>query len=198
VEAQAVTGEIARLEALLGADPGARAYPALAEANRRAGRLEEAERVAREGLRRQPDLLSGRVALAWLSTQRRRPGSSSESSRTCRTIRSLAASARAGARPRGSPTPRSKAFGEAEAALGEMVDANHVAARAAAAGLDEPGGLPRRPGLARRRPWPPARARDTAPPALREARGSRGAAPAPIGATETDRPRWLGNLRKTT
>ena len=48
----------------LGADPGAPAFPALAEANRRAGRLDEAERVAREGLRRCPELLAGRVALA--------------------------------------------------------------------------------------------------------------------------------------
>ena len=41
MEVQAAAGEIARLEALLGADAGAGAFPALAEANRRAGRLEE-------------------------------------------------------------------------------------------------------------------------------------------------------------
>lgn len=56
--------EIARLEALVAGDPGASAFPALAEANRRAGRVKEAERVAREGLQRRPELLAGRVALA--------------------------------------------------------------------------------------------------------------------------------------
>lgn len=57
-------GEIARLEALVEADPGAPAFPALAEANRRAGRTKEAERVAREGLRHSPESVAGRVALA--------------------------------------------------------------------------------------------------------------------------------------
>jgi tetratricopeptide (TPR) repeat protein len=64
VEGQAELGEIARLEALVGPDPGAAAFPALAEANRRAGRPEEAERVARDGLRIRPESLAGRVALA--------------------------------------------------------------------------------------------------------------------------------------
>ena len=45
-------------------DPSASAFPALAEANRRAGRAKEAERVAREGLRERPALLAGRVALS--------------------------------------------------------------------------------------------------------------------------------------
>ena len=49
LDAQTATGEIARLEAILGADPGSPAFPALAEANRRAGRLDEAERVAARG-----------------------------------------------------------------------------------------------------------------------------------------------------
>jgi tetratricopeptide (TPR) repeat protein len=45
-------------------DPGASAFPALAEANRRAGRAKEAERVAREGLRERPEFVAGRVALS--------------------------------------------------------------------------------------------------------------------------------------
>lgn len=55
--------EIARLERLAAelADP--LVFPALAEAHRRAGRPDEAERVAREGLARHPDLIAGRVAL---------------------------------------------------------------------------------------------------------------------------------------
>lgn len=64
MDEQVALGEIARLEAVVGGDPGAPAFPALAEANRRAGREKEAERVAREGLLHRPDCLAGRVALA--------------------------------------------------------------------------------------------------------------------------------------
>jgi tetratricopeptide (TPR) repeat protein len=61
-ETQAVA-EISRLEEIVGGDPGAPAFPALAEAHRRAGSPSEAERIAREGLRLHPDRLAGRVAL---------------------------------------------------------------------------------------------------------------------------------------
>jgi tetratricopeptide (TPR) repeat protein len=64
LEQQAAQDEIARLEAQLGGDPGASAFPALAEAHRRAGRAKEAERVAREGLRERPEVAAGRVALS--------------------------------------------------------------------------------------------------------------------------------------
>jgi hypothetical protein len=64
LEQQAALDEIARLEAYVGGDPGASAFPALAEANRRAGRVKVAEHVAREGLRERPGLLAGRVALS--------------------------------------------------------------------------------------------------------------------------------------
>ena len=57
------SGEIARLEAILGGDPAAPAFPALAEARRRAGDPTGAERTARAGLERRPDEVSGRVAL---------------------------------------------------------------------------------------------------------------------------------------
>jgi tetratricopeptide (TPR) repeat protein len=55
--------EIGRLQALVGDDPGAAAFPALAEALRRTGRAKDAERVARAGLERRPDTVAGRVAL---------------------------------------------------------------------------------------------------------------------------------------
>lgn len=55
--------EIARLEGITAGDPGAPAFPALAEAQRRAGRPAEAERIARAGLRAHPELVAGRVAL---------------------------------------------------------------------------------------------------------------------------------------
>jgi tetratricopeptide (TPR) repeat protein len=55
--------EIARLEGIMAGDPGAPAFPALAEAQRRAGRPAQAERIARAGLRVQPEHVAGRVAL---------------------------------------------------------------------------------------------------------------------------------------
>lgn len=58
-----VEHDIERFEAVVGSDSGAAAFPALAEAHRRDGRPEEAERVARGGLERRPDALAGRVAL---------------------------------------------------------------------------------------------------------------------------------------
>ena len=64
MEHQAALDEIARLEAQMGGNPSASAFPALAEANRRAGRAKEAERVAREGLRNRPGFMAGRVALS--------------------------------------------------------------------------------------------------------------------------------------
>lgn len=64
MEGQAALGEIARLEAQMGGDPSARAFAALAEAHRRAGRAKDAERVAREGLRERPSFVAGRVALS--------------------------------------------------------------------------------------------------------------------------------------
>lgn len=57
------TGDVARLEGMVAADPGAPAFPALAEALRRAGRPKDGERVARQGLTQRPDAVDGRVAL---------------------------------------------------------------------------------------------------------------------------------------
>lgn len=51
------------LEATVAGDPGSSAFPALAEAYRRAGRSADAERVAREGLVRKPGSLPGVLAL---------------------------------------------------------------------------------------------------------------------------------------
>jgi tetratricopeptide (TPR) repeat protein len=55
--------EIARLEGIMAGDAGAPAFPALAEAQRRAGRPADAERIARAGLRAHPEQVAGRVAL---------------------------------------------------------------------------------------------------------------------------------------
>ena len=55
--------ETGRLEASVARDPGADAFPALAEAHRRGGRPDEAERVVREGLRCRPDRVEARAVL---------------------------------------------------------------------------------------------------------------------------------------
>lgn len=52
-----------RLEALVRADSGAAEYPALAELYRRAGRVEEAERVIRSGLERKSQTREGQLIL---------------------------------------------------------------------------------------------------------------------------------------
>jgi tetratricopeptide (TPR) repeat protein len=151
MELHAETGEIARLEALLGADPGAPGFAALAEANRRAGRLEEAERVAREGLRRRPDHVAGRVALALvLLEQERADEARAELERVLADVPDHPLAAHAlSARAAGARDPLDAladdeiegAFADAETSLDEMVDANEVAARALrAADLDEPEG----------------------------------------------------------
>jgi tetratricopeptide (TPR) repeat protein len=61
--ADASAVELGRLEAAVRADPGDAAFPALGELYRRAGRLEEAERVVREGLESAPKMREGHVVL---------------------------------------------------------------------------------------------------------------------------------------
>jgi tetratricopeptide (TPR) repeat protein len=152
MEVQAAAGEIARLEALLGADPGAPAFAALAEANRRAGRLEEAERVAREGLQRRPEHVAGRVALALaLLDQERTDEARGVLERVLEDVPDHPVATVAFAeRGSGGRDPLDAladdeiegAFADAEASVAEMVDAHDVAARALhAADLDEPEGV---------------------------------------------------------
>jgi tetratricopeptide (TPR) repeat protein len=49
------------------ADPDGRGFVPLADALRKAGELQEARRILREGLRRHPEFLAGHVVSAWLS-----------------------------------------------------------------------------------------------------------------------------------
>jgi len=219
MEVQAAAGEIARLEALLGADPAAPAFPALAEANRRAGRLEEAERVAREGLRRRPELVAGRVALALVLLDLGRVDEArAELERVLEDVPdhplALASLARAGgtALEALADDEIEGAFADAEASVGEMVDANHVAARALeAADLDEPEGVfPADPDSLFATPTVAnlleSQGHGAEAAALREelARRSRGEAPASAAAEGAQRERviatlerWLENLRRT-
>ena len=61
--ADASAEKLQRLEAAVRADPGAVEFPALAEMYRRAGRLEEAERVVRGGLESAPKMREAHVVL---------------------------------------------------------------------------------------------------------------------------------------
>ena len=151
MEASAARGEIARLEALVGGDPGAAAFPALAEANRRAGRVAEAERVAREGLERRPGHLAGRVALALaLLDLARVPEARRELERVLGEVPDHPV-ARAAYGATGDlddsldeleDRELDGAFASAEPDLDEMHDANALAARAVrAADLDAPEGF---------------------------------------------------------
>lgn len=56
--------QLADLEACVDADPGAAEFPALVEALRRSGRLQEAEEAAWRGLERKPGNVEGTVVLA--------------------------------------------------------------------------------------------------------------------------------------
>lgn len=205
------TGEIARLEALVGGDPGAPAFPALAEANRRAGRLEEAERVAREGLLRRPEQVAGRVALALaLIDLGRLADARAELERVLRDVpdHPLARAAKEASRDLDASLDDlddrelDGAFASAEPDLDEMVDANAVAARALrAAELDEPEGFLPEAGS-------PFATRTVADLLARqgheaEAAALRRALHAPGGAGERDREqvlatleRWLENVRR--
>jgi tetratricopeptide (TPR) repeat protein len=156
LEQQAALEEIARLEAHMGGDPSASAFPALAEANRRAGRAKEAERVAREGLEERPGFVAGRVALSLaLLDLDRVDEARAELIRVLETIpdHALAANALSRAAPQDdgaiedlaeTPGPLSdlaeeeleNAFQDAEAQPDEMLSANRVVA-AAVRGIDQ-------------------------------------------------------------
>jgi tetratricopeptide (TPR) repeat protein len=151
VEQQVAVGEIARLEALVGGDAGASGFPALAEANRRAGRLKEAERVAREGLQLRPELLAGRVALALaLLDLGRAEEARAELARVLEHVTdhpmARAAAERIPAEGDAfgeiADDELEQAFSGAEARVDAMVDANDVAAEAMrVAALDAPEGV---------------------------------------------------------
>ena len=55
--------DVEELRRVVEEDAGCPEFPALAEAERRAGRAEEAHRISREGLARSPGRLAGRVSL---------------------------------------------------------------------------------------------------------------------------------------
>jgi tetratricopeptide (TPR) repeat protein len=148
------TSELERLQGLLGSDPAAAAFPALAETHRRAGEPGQAEEIARAGLERRPDALAGRVALGLaLLDQGRLDEARAEMERVLASVpdhpvalEGLAASAGDVARPwesfaPGPPEPDvlagpidgpeiDAAFEQATPERDEMVSADSVAAQA--------------------------------------------------------------------
>jgi tetratricopeptide (TPR) repeat protein len=113
--------EIARLEKRAAADPAL--LPQLAEAHRHAGRPDEAERVARRGLKVDPHSLRLHVALALaLLDLRRADGARDVLERALRSGPAHAAGV--------SEQELEDAFARAEPDLDQVVDADRVAERA--------------------------------------------------------------------
>lgn len=140
MEQEAAVAEVRRLEALGAGDPRGVGFAALAEAERRAGRPDEALRIADRGLCEQPQLVAGRVARSLALLDLGRPdeardellavlGAVPDHPIGLRALEDTGAS-RAGA---GGPfddlgeAELETAFEEAEASPEEMLDANHVA-----------------------------------------------------------------------
>lgn len=151
MDAQLAQREVARLEAVVRSDGGDRAFPALCEAHRCSGRPEEAERIAREGLRRHPDQTAGRVALGLaLLDLGRLDEARSELARVLDATPDHAVARAAIPEPGAAPTSQpellddiadgelEQAFASAEADRDEMMDANGVAAAVVRAVESEP------------------------------------------------------------
>jgi thioredoxin-like negative regulator of GroEL len=146
--------QIARLEACVASDPGASEFPALAEALRRAGRLPEAEEVARKGLERKPGSLEGALLLALTLIDQGRIEPARDVLADCASQCLAEDRLPAGAVLADSATLEDvaaefgddvtegeleSAFDAAEPVLDELVDANRVAEEAMrGADLDEP------------------------------------------------------------
>lgn len=141
LEAQQATDEVERLERLGAGDPRSPAFPALAEAHRRAGRAEVALKIAEEGVRLQPELVAGHMALALaLLDLGRMDELRSRLARVLAAVPEHGLAARVQAELPAAPEPGAhplagideleleNAFDDAEAEREEMIDANHVAA----------------------------------------------------------------------
>jgi hypothetical protein len=145
---------LARLEASVGSDPGASGFPALAEVLRGAGRLQEAEDVARRGLERKPGNLEGTLVRALILLDRGRVDDARREL-AARAGESLAASGVDTVEVRDSAAEAGefdvevtegeldRAFDGAEPDRDQLVDADRVAQEAMhSADLDRPEGLP--------------------------------------------------------
>lgn len=120
---------LAGLRAAVRADAGARPFPALAEACRRAGRPDEAERVARSGLARRPDRIEAHVVLCLALLDQ---GRADEARRVLERVAddTLAAHGPLGDPGTVSDRELDRAFAAAETDPGEVLDADRVAQEA--------------------------------------------------------------------
>jgi len=147
--------EIRKLEALCAGAAGALAFPALAEAHRRAGRPEAAERVARQGLERAPGSVAGRVALGLALLDRKHVDEARAELARVLGMEPAAAPAEEASSSGRAPAPGpvealvfgevgeselDAAFAEAEADRGQVVDADDVARRVLDAVPDDEAG----------------------------------------------------------
>lgn len=151
MDQQLAQTEVARLEAIVRTGGATQAFPALCEAHRRSGRPEEAERLAREGLRRHPEQTAGRVALGLaLIDLGRLDEARSELVRVLDAVPDHGLAQAALAEPEEAPVAEAElldeiadgeleqAFAAAEANPEEMMDANGVAAAVVRAVESEP------------------------------------------------------------
>lgn len=124
--------QLSALEAAVKADPRAPAFAALAELHRRAGRLAEAESVAREGLAHAPDAAEGRLVLACVLLEQGR----SEDARTelewltGDVLTAHGIPSGGAAEPDLSDAELDDAFEQAETDTDELIDPNRVAEEA--------------------------------------------------------------------
>jgi len=147
--------QIARLEACIASDPGAPEFASLSEALRRAGRLQEAEDVARSGIAHKPGSLEGSLVLALVLLDQGRVDDAraallarSAESLEALGVDSIPAEASLAAELAISPAgfegdvtdnELERAFEAAEPVLDQLVDADSVAEAAMrGASLDEP------------------------------------------------------------
>jgi tetratricopeptide (TPR) repeat protein len=151
VDQQLAQSEVARLETMVRSGGASQAFPALCEAHRRSGRPEEAERLAREGLRRHPEQTAGRVALGLaLMDLGRLEEARSELVRVLDAVPDHPLAQAALPETQGAPLAEGElleeiaegeleqAFAAAEADPEEMIDANGVAAAVVRAVESEP------------------------------------------------------------
>ena len=147
--------QIARLEACVASDPGAPEFASLSEALRRAGRLQDAEDVARSGIAHKPGCLEGILVLALVLLDQGRVEEAraallagSADSLAALGLDSIPAEAPLAAEPAIVPGDFAgevtdgeleRAFEAAEPVLDQLVDADSVAEAAIrGASLDEP------------------------------------------------------------
>jgi predicted Zn-dependent protease len=123
----------AALEEAVEADPGTGCFAALAEVHRLAGRLDQAERVARQGLDRKPESTEGRLVLTLALLDQGRIAEAREELERMST--EVLTSQGVSAQPEADSVSEAElddAFDQAETDHDELIDPNRVAEEAVA------------------------------------------------------------------